>query len=57
MQRNNGRQYVGWFAALLKEFGIPFEEYEPERFGICGFKVPENESSSDKTRSACFGGR
>lgn len=57
MQRNNDRQYVDRFAALLKEFGIPYEEYEPERFGVCGFQVPENESSSDKTRSACFGGR
>ena len=24
----------------LKEFGISFEENEPERFGVCGFRIP-----------------
>jgi len=41
MQRNGNRQYVERFAALLKVFGISFEEDEAERFGICGFSIPE----------------
>ena len=41
MQRSGDRRYVERFAALLREFGISFEENEPERFGICGFMVPD----------------
>ena len=41
MQRNGDRKYAERFAALLKEFGISFEQKEPERFSVCGFQVPD----------------
>ena len=41
MQRSGDRKYAERFAAMLKEFRISFEENEPERFGICGFRVPD----------------
>jgi len=41
MQRNGDRKYAERFAVLLKEFGISFEADEAERFGLCGFRVPE----------------
>ena len=41
MQRSGDRKYVERFAAMLKAFRISFEENEPERFAICGFRIPD----------------
>ena len=41
MQRSGVTQYVERFAALLEKNGIPFEAERPERFRLCGFRLPE----------------
>jgi len=41
MQRNQDRQYVDRFVALLEECGIACETDDPEHFEICDFVLPE----------------